>query len=191
MGLPANINLSRLVSSFTLDQDRRFNLYRASKINMSVLRRIVNQTVSQSVAKNPLLAVSTYTKFFAGEIIERAREVQIEWAKAYDKVRNIEKQQLEEQLKTLNVESGTQGEAESRLRARKIETLTQEIKRYRPNPHQGGLLPDHLREALRRYKGDGEGGGVGFGSLSHGLVGVQGAGTWRVGQGNAGRRLFR
>lgn len=183
--------VDRLVSSFTPDQDRRFNLYRASKINMSVLRRIVNQTVSQSVAKNPLLAVSTYTKFFAGEIIERAREVQSEWAKAFDKIREMEKLELEDQLEKLEAEPGPEAETDARVRQRRIDTLKQDIQKYRPNPHKGGLLPDHLREALRRYKGDGEGGGVGFGSLSHGLVGAQGAGTWRVGQGNGGRRLFR
>ena len=50
------------------------------------MKRIVNQIVSQSVTKGPLVAINTYTKFFAGEIVERAREVQEEYAKAYDRI---------------------------------------------------------------------------------------------------------
>lgn len=50
----------------------------------------------------------------------------------------------------------------------------------------GPLLPDHFREALRRYKRDGEGGGAGMAGVSLGL-GVQGTGSARLG----GKRLFR
>lgn len=54
------------------------------------------------------------------------------------------------------------------------------------NKELGPLLPDHLREALRRYKRDGEGGGAGLAGVSLGL-GVPGAGAARLG----GKRLFR
>ena len=50
----------------------------------------------------------------------------------------------------------------------------------------GPLLPDHFREALRRYKRDGEGGGVGLAGVSVGL-GVPGTGAARLG----GKRLFK
>ena len=50
----------------------------------------------------------------------------------------------------------------------------------------GPLLPDHFREALRRYKRDGEGGGVGLAGVSVGL-GITGTGAARLG----GRRLFK
>ncbi|TPR06975.1 hypothetical protein CAN33_0025260 [Aspergillus niger] len=59
-----------------------------------------------------------------------------------------------------------------------------------PNPHRGQLLPSHLREALRRYKRDGEGGGVGFSGLSMGNLGVRGSVTWSAGS-VGGRRIFR
>lgn len=49
---------------------------------------------------------------------------------------------------------------------------------------RGPLTPDHLREAVRRYKKDREGGSAGFQGLS--LQGKEGAAT-RVG----GKRLFR
>ncbi|KAJ5317769.1 hypothetical protein PENANT_c004G04989 [Penicillium antarcticum] len=59
-----------------------------------------------------------------------------------------------------------------------------------PNPHRGQLLPSHLREAVRRVKRDGEGGGVGYSGLSMENLGVRGAFTWNSGSGG-GRRLFR
>lgn len=59
-----------------------------------------------------------------------------------------------------------------------------------PNPHRGQLLPSHLREALRRSKRDGEGGGVGYSGLSMDNLGVKGSFTWNSGP-VGGRRLFR
>ena len=50
----------------------------------------------------------------------------------------------------------------------------------------GPLLPDHLREALRRYRRDGEGGGAGLAGVSLGL-GLSGSRAARL----AGKRLFR
>ena len=50
----------------------------------------------------------------------------------------------------------------------------------------GPLLPDHFREALRRHKRDGEGGGTGLQGVSTGL-GLPGSGSAKLG----GRRLFR
>lgn len=52
----------------------------------------------------------------------------------------------------------------------------------------GPLLPEHLREAFRRYRRAGEGGGAGVGGVSVGL-GVQGSAAARMGTG--GKRLFR
>lgn len=50
----------------------------------------------------------------------------------------------------------------------------------------GPLLPDHLREALRRHKRDGEGAGTGLQGVSTGL-GLAGCGSARLG----GTRLFK
>ena len=50
----------------------------------------------------------------------------------------------------------------------------------------GPLLPDHLREAFRRYKRDGEGGGAGLAGVSLGF-GLPGTGAARL----QGKRLFR
>ena len=55
-----------------------------------------------------------------------------------------------------------------------------------PQKYLGPLTPDHLREALRRYRRDGEGGGTGLTGFSVGL-GVPGTASARL----QGRRLFR
>jgi transcription initiation factor TFIID subunit 11 len=59
-----------------------------------------------------------------------------------------------------------------------------------PNPHRGQLLPSHIREAVRRTKRNGEGGGVGYSGLSLENLGVRGSYTWNSGS-IGGRRLFR
>jgi transcription initiation factor TFIID subunit 11 len=56
----------------------------------------------------------------------------------------------------------------------------------KPQKHLGPLQPAHLREAFRRYRRDGEGGGAGVEGFSVGL-GLPGTGAARIG----GRRLFR
>lgn len=109
---------------------------------------------------------------FAGEIIEKARTVQLQWAEAHDQAARAA---FEREL----AENGSAN----------LNTTPPEF-RPPPNPHRGQLLPAHLREALRRYKRDGEGGGVGFSGLSMGNLGVRGSVTWNAG-GAGGRRIFR
>ncbi|KIW12079.1 hypothetical protein PV08_09353 [Exophiala spinifera] len=199
----------RLADTLDPDQYSRYNQWRALSLNNATVKRLVNSIVSQSVTSAPLQAVRIYGKWFVGEIVERAREVQEEYAKAYDVTRQAEKERRQKELETLeekqkekqaqiqaNNNAGPGGgratpDMQSRMLTRDIERLRREIKEYIPNPHRGGLLPDHLREALRRYKADGEGGGVGFQGMSHGLLGVPGSVAWRVGDGASGRRLFR
>jgi transcription initiation factor TFIID subunit 11 len=69
---------------------------------------------------------------------------------------------------------------------------TTEKKPFRlpPNPHRGQLLPSHVREAHRRYKHDGEGGGVGYSGHSMKGLGIRGAVSCSIG-GAGGKRLFR
>lgn len=196
----------RLADTLDPDQYSRYNQWRALSLNNTTVKRLVNSIVSQSVTSAPLQAIRIYGKWFVGEIAERAREVQEEYAKAYEVTRQVEKERRQKELETLeerqkkqSTGSGGGGggggaatpDMQSRMLTRDIERLKREVNEYIPNPHHGGLLPDHLREALRRYKADGEGGGVGFQGMSHGLLGVQGPNAWRVGDGASGRRLFR
>jgi transcription initiation factor TFIID subunit 11 len=195
------------MSTFTPEQEHRHLMYKRSTLNKTQLKRIVNQTVSQSVTALPLIAIGAYSKFFVGEIVTRALDVQKEWATAFDvhtkKERERERerkrqrqQESEREQKRKGDEAAEKNTTEAKAADAKAGATTKDDTKVEetalvPNPHKGGLLPDHLREALRRYKADGEGGGVGFGSTSLGMMGNHGAGTWRVGGGVSARRLFR
>ncbi len=207
--------ISRLQDAFTPDQTERYAQFVRAKISKVALRKIVNQTVSQSVTANPLMAIQVYSKNYIGEIIERAREVQAEWAVVGDgevqREREARKEETERSQGRLDAakarvfertpeEEVLLGNAATDYRALsyEINVLAGAVEKSRtrerepvPNRHRGGLLPEHVREALRRYRADGEAGGVGFAGLSHHLLGVPGSGTWRVGQGLGGRRLFK
>jgi transcription initiation factor TFIID subunit 11 len=181
-----------LVDTFDDDQTVRYSAWRRLKLKPEVLKRLVNATVSQSVSTQPLSTVNQFSKYFIGEIVERARDVQLEFAKAYEKTREEERKWRRKELERLE-EKQRSGEVDdyNKILARDIARLRREVDEYIPNPHKGGMLPDHLREALRRYRADGEGGGAGFEGLSHGLLGVTGSATWRIGDGAVAKRLFR
>ena len=240
-------------------------MFKRVKLKESVLKRIVNQIVSQSVTKVPLIAINAYTKYFAGEIVERAREVQQEYAEAHDRIleekwrQHYEEEREKKQKGSKTLTNGTQStpnangntmgnnnagspnikteqsnsppatapdaaspEVDSVVTANTERPKDSEQPRHDSsrspspppslstrklpppshpstslsgfeNPHRGGLLPDHLREALRRYKQDGEGGGVGFDGSSAPGLGTRGRQSWKVGGtfGGGGRRLFK
>jgi transcription initiation factor TFIID subunit 11 len=94
--------------------------------------QIVNQTLSQSAPASVILAVKSVAKIFAGEMIEGARKVQTQWLEA-------------------------SGESQTGLRSPPAEADKPKEKETRRGP----LLPDHLRESIRRYKEEGDGGLVG------------------------------
>ncbi|OLN88988.1 Transcription initiation factor TFIID subunit 11 [Colletotrichum chlorophyti] len=151
-----------LVESFDPDQYDRFEAWRAAKLTESVVKRVVNATVSQSVPPNVALAVKSVSKLFIGDLIEKARDVQGEWIKATG-----EKQS---ELPTPPPkDDGSQSRA------------AMEDKR-------GPLRPDHLREAWRRYKMSGEGGWVGIQGLWHEQ---QSSGVERFPVRTGGRQIFR
>ena len=176
-----------------LDQYRH-EKWRNVKLDGPTLKKMVNATVSQSITKRPLEMVGFYAKWFVGEVVEGARVVQVEWAKGFDKWREEERERRKVELERLRrrQSEGVLGEGlEVKMLMRNVSRLEREVEEYIPNPHGGALLPEHLRESLRRYKAGGEGGGMGFEGQSHGLLGDAGGNVWKAGDGAGGRRLFR
>ncbi|KAI9722923.1 MAG: hypothetical protein M1812_001371 [Candelaria pacifica] len=133
--------LQVLVDALNPDQTDRYETSRRVKLRKEVVRKITNQTLSQSVPVSVITTINGYTKIFIGEIIEKAREVQTQQLAA----------------------SSTDGTVNERDR--------------------GPLLPDHLREALRRYKRDGE--------ATAGFQGISLGGIIETAVKAKGRRLFR
>lgn len=198
-----------LVDAFNPLQSERYDLFKRAKLRKETLRRIVNHALSQSVPASVVTTINGFTKVFAGEMIEKARTVQAEWADAHDQA-CLAAYEAEEASGGAAANGGTPGTLGPRVKPqsdpptpmKKAEESDEEsaqgppVRAARrefklpPNPHRGQLLPAHLREALRRYKRDGEGGGVGFSGLSMGNLGVRGSVTWSAGS-VGGRRIFR
>lgn len=72
----ARIDLHQQMPLF---QQERHDSWHRAKLRTADVRRLVNQTLSQSVPANVVTVVQAYTKMFAGILIEGAREVQSEW----------------------------------------------------------------------------------------------------------------
>ncbi|KAJ5992610.1 Histone-fold [Penicillium sp. IBT 35674x] len=221
-----------LVDAFNPIQSERYDLFKRAKLRKESLRRIVNHALSQSVPASVVTSVNGFTKVFAGEMIEKARTVQAEWADAHDQAARAafdaeeaaaekaaqakaEAQAQEMAKRATPTSSGTpalgngikkespdpsQAQASpkpgynlnptSSPAPSPVPLRPRREFRPPPNPHRGQLLPSHLREAQRRCKRDGEGGGVGFSGMSMDNLGVKGAFTWSSGS-VGGRRLFR
>ncbi|KAF7116357.1 hypothetical protein CNMCM5793_004523 [Aspergillus hiratsukae] len=228
-------NLALLVDAFNPIQSERYDLFKRAKLRKETLRRIVNHALSQSVPASVVTTINGFTKVFAGEIIEKARTVQAEWAIAHDQAARaaFDAEEAEAEARaaaaatSISATPVTEVQGQSPVKKElsdsnrstpippsssspmppqqvsqpstpSISGLPQQPPPTRPkrefkpppNPHRGQLLPSHLREALRRYKRDGEGGGVGFSGLSMGNLGVRGSVTWNAGSAG-GRRIFR
>ncbi|KAI9654778.1 MAG: hypothetical protein M1821_005772 [Bathelium mastoideum] len=210
-------HMDMLLSSFSEDQTSRYEAVRRVRLKKETVRRITNQTLSQSVPASVVTTINSFTKVFICELIERARDVQMEWMAAEEQLptddinpywerraRELGKEQhasqatnreainghdqsdgnfmihhsIEDSMTTIPDSSGTLTNSESEGDKRKswVDPV-QEMDR-------GPLTPDHLREALRRYKKDRDGGGAGLQGLS--LDGRENTAS-RMG----GRRLFR
>ncbi len=111
-------------------------------------------------------------KVFIGDIIESARRVQGEWIERMD-----EKQtDLPTPPSAADATSNPDGEAAARG------------KDTEADDRRGPLRPEHLREAVRRYRKGLEGGGVGMQWVYHQQ---QQGGVERFPTRTGGRRIFR
>ncbi|KAF2637254.1 histone-fold-containing protein [Massarina eburnea CBS 473.64] len=189
-----------LLQAMTQSQQDRHALYRRVRLRPQVVRKLVNQTLSQSVPANVVLAVCSYSKAFIGELVDRALTVRDEWAAARTRMpnTNIPNQVLSRGLTDAFAYKEGAKPMSNHIRdsglfynqvdrndtyfvdVPKETTLQDRLK----ESDKGPLTPDHLREALRRYKRDREGDGAGFAGLS--LEGQE-----RTLARTGGKRLFR
>ncbi len=124
------------------------------------------------MAENVVIGMRAVAKVFIGDIIESARRVQGEWIERLD-----EKQtDLPTPPPAADTIPNPDGEAVSRG------------KDAEADDRRGPLRPEHLREAVRRYRKGLEGGGVGMQWVYHQQ---QQGGVERFPTRTGGRRIFR
>lgn len=191
-----------LMDYMTPAQIDRYATYRRIRLKRETVRKLVNQTLSQSVPQPVIIAVTSYAKSFIGELIDRALTVRDEWSAVRTHLPNpnlpppILMQSLQrpsahikdERNRPTNTDIQSAGWYLNQVD--RTETLWKEIEKDASlqerlkQADKGPLTPAHLREALRRYKRDRDGGGAGFAGMS--LEGVE-----RTMGRTGGRRLFR
>lgn len=161
-----------LLDAFNADQSERYNNYRRAKLKKETVRKITNQTLSQSVPPSVVTTINGFTKVFIGTLVERARDIQRQRVSAQP---------------IMPSPPPSSGQATTNA-SHSTAPLTQDPLAPSQDEFEyaGPLLPDDLREAYRRYRRNGEGGGAGISGQSVGL-GVSGAGAARVRE----KRLFR
>ena len=64
---------------FSADQMSRYESYRRGTLQKSAVKKVANLVLGQSISQNVASAIGGFTKIFAGEMVERAREIQREW----------------------------------------------------------------------------------------------------------------
>lgn len=189
-----------LMEAMSPNQSDRYATYRRIRLKREIVRKLVNQTLSQSVPQPVIIAVTSYSKGFIGELVDRALAVRDEWAAVRTHLPNpnLPPQILttcfhqpkahREGTKPSNQDIVLAGlylnrvdrEQEYLVKVDENKSLEERLRMC----DKGPLMPAHLREALRRYKRDRDGGGAGFAGLS--LDGPETA-AGRMG----GKRLFR
>jgi hypothetical protein len=167
----------------------RYATYRRIRLKRETVRKLVNQTLSQSVPQPVIIAVTSYAKSFIGDLIDRALTVRDEWTVSSTHLANgalppaVLMQSLQRPSAHIKDERNrptNQDISQAGVYINQVdrsETLWKEIQedaslQERLNQsNKGPLTPAHLREALRRYKRDRDGGGAGFAGMS--LEGVE------------------
>lgn len=70
--------LRLLLDQFTPEQLERYEVYRRSGFQKGSIRKLINHVLQQSCTPNIVVAVRGLAKVFVGEIVESARQVQVE-----------------------------------------------------------------------------------------------------------------
>ncbi|KAK3402535.1 hTAFII28-like protein conserved region-domain-containing protein [Sordaria brevicollis] len=197
-----------LINAFSADQFDRFENWRAANLSKAGVRRLINATISQSVTENVVIGMRAVAKVFIGDIIEGARHVQAEWIeKAGEKQTDLPSPPATPGAATSN-NADSQGQTQTQSQGdstqpngennggdgaaekgdESMPDASQQEKEKERDDRRGPLRPEHLREALRRYKMSFEGGGVGMQLIWHQQ---QQNGVDRFPTRTGGRRIFR
>ena len=67
------------MEQFDSDQMARYETFRRANLNKPSVKKVANQVLNQSITANVATVISGFSKVFAGELIERARDIQAQW----------------------------------------------------------------------------------------------------------------
>ncbi|KAF3927210.1 hypothetical protein ABW20_dc0105095 [Dactylellina cionopaga] len=71
--------LNILMDHFDSDQMARYEAYRRGTLQKSAVKKVANLVLGQSISANVASAIGGFSKIFAGELVERAKEIQQAW----------------------------------------------------------------------------------------------------------------
>lgn len=153
-------SLRILVEAFTADQSDRYDTFRRIKLNPPTVRRV------RCAELDSLCCTQVLTSQLANQTLSQSvPEAVVKTINGFTKV--------------------FIGEVIEKARDVQAQWLAAEFPdQVISDAERGPLLPDHFREALRRYRKDMEGGGAGFHALSLGNMAGYPVAT-------GGKRLFR
>lgn len=138
-------------------QVTRFDSWKRSKLRTADVRRLVNQTLSQSVPANVVTVVQSYAKMFAGLLIEEAREVQAEWMAANGIRADGEANPAFKRLKKMEPEGDEEDEVEEAPQnARYRQSSSRSQKEVDGHPASDDTQPDSQAQAQRPPQTNGQ-----------------------------------
>lgn len=76
--------LRLLLSNFDDEQMNRYEVFRRANINRPGVKKLANAVLNQSITANVAVVLSGISKVFIGEIIEKAKDVQLRMNQRYE-----------------------------------------------------------------------------------------------------------
>ncbi|KAF5094640.1 hypothetical protein D0Z00_003448 [Geotrichum galactomycetum] len=70
--------LRLLLAHFSEDQMSRYEAFRRANLNRNAIKKLANSVLNQSISGNVAVALSGLAKVFVGELVEKAREVELQ-----------------------------------------------------------------------------------------------------------------
>ncbi|RKP39275.1 TAFII28-like protein, partial [Dimargaris cristalligena] len=67
------------LENFSPIQQERYEAYRRSALNKSVVKRLISNILNQTASSELAFVVAGFGKVFIGEIVEKARDIQEQW----------------------------------------------------------------------------------------------------------------
>ncbi|ANB14010.1 Taf11p [Sugiyamaella lignohabitans] len=106
--------MNLLLANFNEDQMSRYEAFRRANINRNGVKKLANAILNQSITPNVAVALSGMSKVFVGEVVERARDIQLRMnpPQSFEEYENrgavpLKPEHLREAWRMMKLEAGT------------------------------------------------------------------------------------